>query len=131
LAVHAGLGKKQDPSSKITRAKRAGGMTQAIEHLARKCEALSSNPSITEERKEERKKGRKEGKKEGRKRKEGREGQEGRKGEGKKGRKEGKEGRGRKGGREGRSERKEGKERKRHPGLPEVVDSPKTAQFEQ
>jgi hypothetical protein len=36
------LGKKQDPISKI-RAKRVGGMAQAVEH-----EALSSNPSTAE-----------------------------------------------------------------------------------
>jgi hypothetical protein len=39
------LGKKQDYISKTTRAKRAGGMPQAVEHLSSKCKALSSNPS--------------------------------------------------------------------------------------
>jgi hypothetical protein len=41
----ASLGKNQDPISKITRAKSAGGITQAVQHLPKKCEALSSNPS--------------------------------------------------------------------------------------
>jgi hypothetical protein len=37
-----GLGKKQDPISKISRAKNAGGVTQAVEHLPSKCKVLSS-----------------------------------------------------------------------------------------
>jgi hypothetical protein len=43
--TQAGLGKKQDPISKITRAKRAGGVAQAVECLTHKHEALSPNPS--------------------------------------------------------------------------------------
>jgi hypothetical protein len=33
--VHTGLGKKQDPISKITKAKRARGVGQVVEHLSR------------------------------------------------------------------------------------------------
>jgi hypothetical protein len=44
----------QDPNSKITKAKRAGGMAQVVEHLHSKCKALSSNPSITKTQKEKR-----------------------------------------------------------------------------
>jgi hypothetical protein len=36
---------KQDPISKITKAKRAGGMTPVVECLLSNLEALSSNPS--------------------------------------------------------------------------------------
>jgi hypothetical protein len=43
--VQAGLGIKQDPASKITKAKRAGSMAQAIEYLPIKCKALNSTPS--------------------------------------------------------------------------------------
>jgi hypothetical protein len=50
IVVQASLGKKQDPSSKITKAKRAGGIAQAVERLSNKCEVLSSNPSITKKR---------------------------------------------------------------------------------
>jgi hypothetical protein len=32
ITVQSGLGKKQDPISKITRAKRAGGMAQEVEN---------------------------------------------------------------------------------------------------
>jgi hypothetical protein len=42
-AVQASLGKNQDLIFKITRAKRAGGIAQAVEHLPRKHETLSSN----------------------------------------------------------------------------------------
>jgi hypothetical protein len=45
IVVRAILGKKQDPSLRITRVIRARGMTQAIVHLPSKYEALSSNPS--------------------------------------------------------------------------------------
>jgi hypothetical protein len=45
--VQAGLGKKRDPKSKITRAKRTAGMAKAVEHLHSKGEALTLNPSIT------------------------------------------------------------------------------------
>jgi hypothetical protein len=41
--VQAGQGKKQDPISKITRAKRTRGMAHGIEHLPSKCE-LKFNP---------------------------------------------------------------------------------------
>jgi hypothetical protein len=34
----------QNLISKITRAKMAGGVAQAVEHLLNKCKALSSNP---------------------------------------------------------------------------------------
>jgi hypothetical protein len=40
-------GKKQEPISKITREKKAKGMTQGVEHLPSKCEALSPHPSTT------------------------------------------------------------------------------------
>jgi hypothetical protein len=43
--VQAGLGKKQPPISKITRAKRAGGIEQAEQDLPSKHEALSSSSS--------------------------------------------------------------------------------------
>jgi hypothetical protein len=39
IAVQAGLGKKQDAISKITRGKRIGGTAQGIEHLPIKSEA--------------------------------------------------------------------------------------------
>jgi hypothetical protein len=42
-----------DPHSKISRAKRTGGVAQAVEHLLCKCKALNSNPSPTRRRKEE------------------------------------------------------------------------------
>jgi hypothetical protein len=35
----------QDPISKITKEKRAGGMTEVVEHLSSKCKILSSNLS--------------------------------------------------------------------------------------
>jgi hypothetical protein len=43
IIIHAGLGKTQGSINKITRAKRAGGMAQAIECLPSKHKALSSN----------------------------------------------------------------------------------------
>jgi hypothetical protein len=46
--VQAALGKKQDPFSKITNRKRAGGVAQG---LPSKYKALSSNPSTMKERK--------------------------------------------------------------------------------
>jgi dihydroxyacid dehydratase/phosphogluconate dehydratase len=49
--VQAGLGKKLDPMSKITRVKRAGGVTQVIEYLPSKNKILSSNPSTTQKKK--------------------------------------------------------------------------------
>jgi hypothetical protein len=44
--IQTGVGTKEDTISKITRAKRAGGMAQVVECLLSKCEALSSNSSI-------------------------------------------------------------------------------------
>jgi hypothetical protein len=44
IAVQVGLGTKQDLLSKITRAKRAGGVANAVEPLLSKLKALSSNP---------------------------------------------------------------------------------------
>jgi hypothetical protein len=38
--------------SKITRAKKDGGMAQVVEHLPSKCTNLSSNPSTKERKKE-------------------------------------------------------------------------------
>jgi hypothetical protein len=40
--IQSSLGKKQDPVSKITRAKRAGGVAQAVEHLPGKLKAKKS-----------------------------------------------------------------------------------------
>jgi hypothetical protein len=45
MVVQAGLGKKQDSISKITKAKRIGGMAQVVESLSSNCESLSSNYS--------------------------------------------------------------------------------------
>jgi hypothetical protein len=45
--VQVSLSKKQDPISKITRAKRTGGVAQIEERLLCKCEALSSKPTTT------------------------------------------------------------------------------------
>jgi hypothetical protein len=45
--VQASLGTKQDSTSKIPRAKRAGGVTQAVECLSSKHEVLSSNTRIS------------------------------------------------------------------------------------
>jgi hypothetical protein len=41
IEVQAGMGKKQDPIYKITRAKRSGDAVQVVEHLLSKGEALS------------------------------------------------------------------------------------------
>jgi hypothetical protein len=41
--AQAGLGLKQDPIFKITKAKRTGGIAQVAEHLPSKLKALSSN----------------------------------------------------------------------------------------
>jgi hypothetical protein len=49
--VHTGLGKKQNPVSKVTRAKRARGMTQEVKHLSSHCKALSSNPNTARKKK--------------------------------------------------------------------------------
>jgi hypothetical protein len=45
----------RDPISKITRAKCTGGVAQIVENLLCECEALSSNPSLTKQKKKERK----------------------------------------------------------------------------
>jgi hypothetical protein len=50
--VQANLGKNYDPISKITRAKRAEVLAQAVEWLPSKCEVLSSNPCATERERE-------------------------------------------------------------------------------
>jgi hypothetical protein len=49
--VQASLNRKQDPISKVTTAKRVGGMTQVIENLPSKNEALSSNLTTTGKKK--------------------------------------------------------------------------------
>jgi hypothetical protein len=49
ILAQVGLGKKCNPISKITRAKRAGGIAQLVEHLPSK----SSNPSTTKKEEEE------------------------------------------------------------------------------
>jgi hypothetical protein len=54
--VQAGLGKKQEPISKITSAKRTRVMAQAVESLPHNCETLSSTLSIKKKKKKERKK---------------------------------------------------------------------------
>jgi hypothetical protein len=46
-------GKKQGCASKLTRAMRARGMTQVVEHLPSKYEVLSLNPSAPEKKKKE------------------------------------------------------------------------------
>jgi hypothetical protein len=43
-------GKKLNPKSKITRAKKTGGMAQAVKHLPNKHKALSSNCSTTKKK---------------------------------------------------------------------------------
>jgi hypothetical protein len=50
MVVQAGLGKKQDPTAKITRAKRTGGMVQAVKCLPSKHKAWSSNCSTTKKK---------------------------------------------------------------------------------
>jgi hypothetical protein len=44
IAVQASTGIKARPYLKITKAERAGSMTQGVEFLSSKCESLSSNP---------------------------------------------------------------------------------------
>jgi hypothetical protein len=46
----------QDPISKITREKWTGGVTQAVQCLLCKCEALSINPSPTKKKRKKKKK---------------------------------------------------------------------------
>jgi hypothetical protein len=50
ISVQAGLGKNEDPVSKITRAKKAGCMAHIVEHLPSKCKTLSSNHSTTKKK---------------------------------------------------------------------------------
>jgi hypothetical protein len=52
ILAQIGLGKKCNPISKITRAKRAESIAQLVEHLPSK----SSNPSTTKKEEEEKKK---------------------------------------------------------------------------
>jgi hypothetical protein len=42
----------QDPITKVTRVKRAGGVAQAVEHFPSKHKALSTNPSNTKTNKQ-------------------------------------------------------------------------------
>jgi hypothetical protein len=49
--IQTGLGKNQDPISRITRAQRAAGVARALEHLPSKCEALSLNLSTSKKKK--------------------------------------------------------------------------------
>jgi hypothetical protein len=50
--LQAGLGMKQDPSVRITEAKRAGGVAQVVECLPRKKEVLSAPPGLPERERE-------------------------------------------------------------------------------
>jgi hypothetical protein len=50
MVVQGSLGKKRDPISKVTKAKRAGGAAQEVECLPSMCEALSSNRSTTKKK---------------------------------------------------------------------------------
>jgi hypothetical protein len=45
ITVQDNLGIEQDTISKLTRAKRAGGMAQAVDFLPSKWEVMSSKPS--------------------------------------------------------------------------------------
>jgi hypothetical protein len=45
IVVQAVSDKSQDPTSKITKEKKVGGVAQAIEPLLSKCKPLNSNPS--------------------------------------------------------------------------------------
>jgi hypothetical protein len=49
--AQAGLSKKRDSISKITRAKRAGDVAQVVEHLPNKCKASSSNANNKDKKK--------------------------------------------------------------------------------
>jgi hypothetical protein len=51
VVVQAGLGTSMRPYLKISKAKRAGGMPQAVECLLSKCKALSSNISTVKKKK--------------------------------------------------------------------------------
>jgi hypothetical protein len=48
-------GRKQDPLSKITRAKRPGGVAQAVKYLPCKHEVLRTNSSTTKKKKKAKK----------------------------------------------------------------------------
>jgi hypothetical protein len=50
VTVQAALGKKLDPISKLTRREKVEIVTQAVEQLPRKHEALSSNPSTAKKK---------------------------------------------------------------------------------
>jgi hypothetical protein len=50
MVVQVGWSRKQDPISKINRAKRAGGMVQVVEHLPRKLKVLSSKSRTTKKK---------------------------------------------------------------------------------
>jgi hypothetical protein len=50
MAVQAHLDIKRDRTSKITKAKRASGVAQVIEHLHSKHKALNSTPSTTKKK---------------------------------------------------------------------------------
>jgi hypothetical protein len=54
IEVQGYLGIKQDFISKVTNAKKAGGMAQGVESLLSKCEALSSTPNTTKVKKNKR-----------------------------------------------------------------------------
>jgi hypothetical protein len=54
--VQGSLGKKQDPITKITRAKKAGGVAKVVEHLPPKCKALSPHPVLPKKKKRRRRK---------------------------------------------------------------------------
>jgi hypothetical protein len=57
VTVLASPGKKQDPISEITKAKKAGGVAQVLELLPSKCKSPSQTPlpKKTERKKEKRK----------------------------------------------------------------------------
>jgi hypothetical protein len=46
--VQAGLGRKGEPISKITRAKMAGGMAQVVEYLPSKCKAPPPKKKVSQ-----------------------------------------------------------------------------------
>jgi hypothetical protein len=54
IRLQAGQGKKQDPTSKITNVKSAGGLalSQVVECLPSKREALTSTPSTAKKKKQ-------------------------------------------------------------------------------
>jgi hypothetical protein len=56
VTVLASPGKKQDPISEITKAKKAGGVAQVLELLPSKCKSPSQTPLPAQKRQKERKK---------------------------------------------------------------------------